>query len=228
MPRRYDSLTDAPRDAGGEIRKDDAWVYVGRYPTPVGPVLAAATTKGLHRLTLHADGEYEAGFFAALERTFGEHVYRCPEACADAMTMLGEYLSGAREVFGPHPPNYDLRGTPFQLRVWSELQAIPFGVVASYGDVADKARSESPRAVGQAVGDNPLPVFVPCHRVITAEGTLGGYSEGIDLKVRLLTLEGCTVGTDGKVKAPSTARRAPPPVRPPTDVEAAAARGKGG
>lgn len=82
-------------------------------------------------------------------------------------------------------------GTPFQLAVWSALQDIPYGQTASYKDVAAKiGRPAAARAVGQANGANPLPIFIPCHRVITSGGSLGGYAFGPEVKRALLKLEG--------------------------------------
>ena len=108
--------------------------------------------------------------------------------CAAARTQLTEYFAGQRRRF-------DLRlaprGTPFQHRVWQALCAIPFGVVRTYGDVArDIGQPLAVRAVGQANGRNPLPIVVPCHRVIAGDGTIGGYSSGLNVKHRLLALEG--------------------------------------
>lgn len=81
-------------------------------------------------------------------------------------------------------------GTPFQREVWQVLRQIPFGETRSYGEVARSAgRPQAPRAVGRACGRNPLPLFIPCHRVIAADGSLGGFSSGLELKRALLSLE---------------------------------------
>ena len=105
-----------------------------------------------------------------------------------AREQLDEYFSGRRRHFTlPLRPE----GTPFQCRVWSALCDIPYGWAISYRDLAD--RVGSPRgfqAVGQANGRNPLPILIPCHRVITTGGGLGGYSGGLDRKRFLLRLEG--------------------------------------
>ena len=106
----------------------------------------------------------------------------------EARRQLDEYFEGQRQVF--HLP---LRpeGTEFQKKVWQVLCRIPYGQVISYRELA--ARVGSPRAfqaVGQANGHNPLPILIPCHRVIAADGTLGGYSGGLERKRFLLHLEG--------------------------------------
>jgi O-6-methylguanine DNA methyltransferase len=87
----------------------------------------------------------------------------------------------------------DLVGTPFQVAVWKEMLRIPAGRVASYADVARNiGRPKAFRAVAQACGANPVPVVVPCHRVVASGGKLGGYTGGIDKKLFLLSAEGVT------------------------------------
>ena len=101
---------------------------------------------------------------------------------------LAEYFQGKRREFDlPFAP----KGTPFQQKVWSELAKVPYGTVVTYGELA--ARVGSPkacRAVGQANHNNPLPIFLPCHRVVGTKGALIGYAGGLELKQWLLRLEG--------------------------------------
>ena len=86
--------------------------------------------------------------------------------------------------------NIQLTGTPFRLRVWEMLQRIPYGETRSYGEIAGSIGApRASRAVGMANHANPLMLFVPCHRVIAANGSLGGFAAGSDLKARLLRLE---------------------------------------
>jgi methylated-DNA-[protein]-cysteine S-methyltransferase len=111
-----------------------------------------------------------------------------PPVLADAHRQLDEYFAGDRDAFDlPLEPS----GTPFQRRVWRELEDIPYGETASYGEIA--ARLGLPptasRAVGSANGSNPLAIVVPCHRVIGADGTLTGYAGGLERKRTLLDLE---------------------------------------
>jgi methylated-DNA-[protein]-cysteine S-methyltransferase len=98
-----------------------------------------------------------------------------------------EYFAGARTVFEtPLAPE----GTPFQRRVWSALLEIPYGQVRSYGHIAQRiGKPSAVRAVGGANGCNPLPIFVPCHRVVGQDGSLTGFSSGVDLKRWLLDHE---------------------------------------
>jgi len=101
---------------------------------------------------------------------------------------LDEYFAGTRRDF---TVPLDLKGTPFQLRCWHALIEIPYGETCSYGDIARKVGSPSGfRAVGMANHDNPIPIIVPCHRVITSDRKLGGYGGGLDVKEKLLHLEG--------------------------------------
>ncbi len=109
---------------------------------------------------------------------------------AVAASQIREYLEGQRTHFDLP---LDLESaTEFRRSVLEELLNIPFGETVSYRKIADQVGCASPRAVGQAVGWNPLPILVPCHRVVTRNGRLGGYSGGLDLKVALLRLEGIT------------------------------------
>ena len=98
---------------------------------------------------------------------------------------LDIFFSGAEPGF---TPQLDLRGTTFRQAVWKELLTIPYGETISYGELARRAGS-SPRAIGGAVGHNPVSIIVPCHRVIGADTRLTGYAGGLDLKARLLQLE---------------------------------------
>jgi methylated-DNA-[protein]-cysteine S-methyltransferase len=105
----------------------------------------------------------------------------------DAMEQLGDYFAGQRHEFelDLHP-----QGTEFERAVWEQLLEIPYGETASYGEVARAiGRPDRARAVGAANGRNPLPIVIPCHRVIGADGSLVGYGGGLDLKRRLLELE---------------------------------------
>lgn len=108
--------------------------------------------------------------------------------------LLGEALSQLRAYFAGHLRDFhlplDMAGTDFQLRVWRELQTIPYGRTRSYSAIAQAiGRPSAVRAVGAANGANPLPIVVPCHRVIGANGRLVGYGGGLPLKRRLLDLE---------------------------------------
>ena len=104
-----------------------------------------------------------------------------------ARAQLGEYFSGKRRVFDlPLSP----AGTPFQQDVWRALRTIPYGQTWSYARLAEQAgHAGAYRAAGTANGKNPLPILIPCHRVIHGDGTLGGYTSGLEIKRILLKLE---------------------------------------
>jgi len=108
------------------------------------------------------------------------------------MAQLNEYFHGGRKSFDlPLAPE----GTPFQQAVWKELLRIPFGQTRSYGDVAKRlGRPTLTRAVGAANGANPIPIIIPCHRVIGADGSLTGYGGGLEIKSKLLAHEGVLPG----------------------------------
>ncbi len=106
---------------------------------------------------------------------------------AQAVKELEEYLIGSRQAF---EVPLDKVGTHFQKAVWTQLQAIPYGQTLSYSEVARRiGNDKAVRAVGTANGRNPLSIIVPCHRVIAADGSLGGYAGGLAIKNRLLNLE---------------------------------------
>lgn len=107
----------------------------------------------------------------------------------EAKRELDAYFAGRlREFSVPLAP----RGTAFQERVWQELRRIPYGQTITYGELARRIGApQAARAVGMANGRNPLPVFIPCHRVVGAGNKLVGYTGGLDVKIALLSVEGC-------------------------------------
>ncbi|WP_435974570.1 methylated-DNA--[protein]-cysteine S-methyltransferase [Streptomyces sp. Qhu_M48] len=116
-----------------------------------------------------------------------------PEAFGEAVGQLREYFEGRRDRFDL--PLDAGAGTEFQRRVWRALEEIPYGTTVSYGEIARRVGSSGAgvRAVGTAIGRNPLLVVRPCHRVIGADGALRGYAAGLERKERLLGLEGALV-----------------------------------
>jgi O-6-methylguanine DNA methyltransferase len=105
---------------------------------------------------------------------------------------LAEYFAGRRREFSIP---LDLRGTDFQRAVWRAIGAIPYGQTRTYGDIAAATgRPRAVRAAGTATGNNRVPILIPCHRVIAAQGRLGGFSGGLDAKRRLLALERAATG----------------------------------
>ena len=108
---------------------------------------------------------------------------------AQARRELAEYFAGRRARFNVR---LEPRGTAFQRAVWQALLAVPFGATSTYGAIAEAVgRPGAVRAVGAAVGANPLGIIVPCHRIVGRDGSLTGYAGGLDRKAKLLALEGC-------------------------------------
>jgi methylated-DNA-[protein]-cysteine S-methyltransferase len=145
--------------------------------SPIGPLTIAVDDDGaLTRINFGAIGDPRSAASAA--------------ACSAAIRELREYFDGKRKSFSiATKPG----GTPFQLRVWSELAAIPYGVTISYAQLAERiGNPKAVRAVGAANGANPIPVVIPCHRVIGSSGKLVGYGGGLDIKIKLLLLERST------------------------------------
>lgn len=137
------------------------------------------------RLTAGEDGLHTIEF-APEGRIDGRENPRCP-VLAETGRQLRAYFSGSLREFDLP---LAMSGTPFQRRVWNELLNIPYGETRSYGEVARKiGASSAVRAVGAANGANPIPIVVPCHRVIGSGGRLVGYGGGLPLKRRLLALE---------------------------------------
>ena len=164
-------------------------VTEAKMDSPIGPLRLVASDAGLCRV---AFGPSEAGLLRDLERRFGE--VRVVEgdrrrAVLDrARRALGRYFSGEDENFAGIP--LDPGGTDFQREVWSSLKRIPAGQTRSYGEIAAAVRRpRAVRAVGSANRVNPIPVIVPCHRVIGSDGAMRGYAGRVDRKEWLLRHE---------------------------------------
>lgn len=149
-----------------------------RIDTPLGPMLIARTADGLAGAWF--DGQkHHPGMIEAPERADDPLL-------AQAAAALRAGVAGAAAALPP----LDLRGTPFQRAVWQALQAIPAGATVTYGELAARVgRPAAVRAVGAAVGRNPVSVLVPCHRVVGGDGALTGYAGGLERKRRLLDAE---------------------------------------
>lgn len=117
---------------------------------------------------------------------------------ADDMPIIEEVRQWLDDYFaGKQPqkmPRLNLKGTDFQRKVWQALFTIPYGQTKTYGEIAKLVGCRSSRAVGQAIGHNPIAIIIPCHRVVGTNGTLGGYAWGLDIKQALLELEHCPLG----------------------------------
>ena len=152
--------------------------------SPIGPLLVAGTDHGLCRISYQPEAALED-----LARKFGARVLRVPRRLETVLRQLDEYFDGHRREFELET---DLRPLPgFQRLVLEELARVPFGEVTTYGGLAARiGRPRAARAVGGALNHNPVPIVLPCHRVVGAGGSLVGYAGGLDRKRALLSLEG--------------------------------------
>jgi methylated-DNA-[protein]-cysteine S-methyltransferase len=154
--------------------------------SPVGPLLLAATARGLVRIAY--DIEDHDRVLETLAGRLSPRVLRAPKRLDAAARELEEYFGGQRRAFGL-PLDLSL-SHGFRLLVQQRLPSIAYGQTRSYGQVAELVGNpKAVRAVGTACATNPLPVVVPCHRVLKADGTPGGYVGGPEAKLTLLTLE---------------------------------------
>lgn len=175
--------------------------------TVLDPLLAVSGPAGLVRLEFlpraweyHTRAHGVARALAAVAEGPAPDIHEDPAAFADLRDQLAEYFTGRRESFDLA---LDPHGTPFQVKVWQALLRIPYGKVRTYGDLARTIRQpNATRAVGQAAGHNPLPILVPCHRLVGKGGSLVGFAGGITTKARLLRLEGHSLGDAERIQEP--------------------------
>jgi methylated-DNA-[protein]-cysteine S-methyltransferase len=157
--------------------------------SPIGPLLVATTARGLCEIAFDPDPEAE---IERLARLHGVRVLRSPRPVEDARRELDEYFEGRRHEFDLP---VDLTALPpFQQSVLAELRRVPYGQMDTYGGLAARiGKPRAARAVGGALNRNPVPIVVPCHRIVGASGSLVGYAGGLERKQLLLSLEGGTL-----------------------------------
>jgi methylated-DNA-[protein]-cysteine S-methyltransferase len=160
-------------------------VYYSHVESPIlKKVFVASTRKGICRVDFLTS---EKDFLRRLRKEFPGEVIRDRRVNQRVLSQLKKYLGGKLKRFRC---TFDLRGTVFEKKVWSELAKIPYGQTRSYKEVAEAiGHPMAFRAVGNANGSNPIPLILPCHRVIESNGALGGYGHGLKVKKRLLELE---------------------------------------
>jgi methylated-DNA-[protein]-cysteine S-methyltransferase len=157
-------------------------VYFSHLDSPIGRLLIAATDDGLRYIHFENDG------MPKRRKNKDEIWIESAEKTKPYADELRAYFKGELRVF---KCKLDLVGTEFQKKCWRALTRIPYGKTCSYADIAREAGSpQAYRAVGQANHNNPIPIIVPCHRVIGSNGTLTGYGGGLSTKEKLLRLEG--------------------------------------
>jgi methylated-DNA-[protein]-cysteine S-methyltransferase len=159
--------------------------------TPIGTLLVATTERGLCRISFDPQPEREAEWLA---ESFGVRVLRATKPVDPVRRQLDEYFEGTRTRF---ELPVDLRpSAPFSREVLKRLAKVPYGEVTTYGALARAAhRPQAARAVGTVMNRNPIPIVLPCHRVVGASGSLVGYAGGLDRKETLLKLEGALDNT---------------------------------
>ena len=154
--------------------------------SPVGPLLVAASDRGVCQISFDPEPDAEVERLAAL---VGVRVLRSPRRLDPVRRELDEYFDGERTAF-ELPIDLALAGS-FQRAVLQELARVPYGRTTTYGALAAKVgKPRAARAVGGAMNRNPIPIVLPCHRVVGASGTLVGYGGGLERKRTLLALEG--------------------------------------
>lgn len=172
-------------------------LYTAKIESAVGPLFLAASDKGLMALEFDARLPGQQTIRPNPRDLKNEKNGFHLEESAGALSVYGrelkEYFARERREFSVP---LDLRGTDFQLACWRALREIPYGETRSYADIAQAVgKTNAFRAVGMANNRNPIAIIVPCHRVIASNGTLCGYGGGLDVKRKLLELEGALSGT---------------------------------
>ena len=154
--------------------------------TEIGWIAILGSERGLVRVTLPQKSDREA--LSLLSEMANNVAVPAPNRFRDLAKRLKTYFSGHKSSF---PDELDLSaGTPFQRDVWRTTRLIPYGETRSYSWLAEKiGNHRATRAIGQSLGRNPLPIIIPCHRVIGSDGKLGGYAGGIEIKRQLLSSE---------------------------------------
>jgi methylated-DNA-[protein]-cysteine S-methyltransferase len=154
--------------------------------TPIGSLLVGVTDHGVCRITFDPEPERELELLA---RLYGPRVLRSSQPVERVRLELDEYLAGRRRRFDVEP---DVRAVPdFNRRVLAELVRVEYGSTTTYGTLAARVgNARAARAVGTVMNRNPVPIVLPCHRVVGASGSLVGYGGGLQRKEQLLRLEG--------------------------------------
>jgi O-6-methylguanine DNA methyltransferase len=161
-------------------------IHTARFDSPIGPLRVASSDKGLAYVELpHANGRGFRGWLKSHATDAAVVERRTPND--EVIDQILEYLDGGRRRF---ELDLDLRATAFQKAVYKHVARIGYGETLSYSDIAEALdKPKAVRAVGAANGANPIPLVIPCHRVIARGGALQGYAGGVDLKARLLAME---------------------------------------
>jgi O-6-methylguanine DNA methyltransferase len=167
-------------------------IYYSDVYTPIGKLCAAFSKKGLVMLNLQDEKDK---FLQKIETQTKTTIRQIPNKVETLCEWLNDYFEGKNL---PYTGPFDLRGTNFQLEVWNEIYKIPYGRLTSYGKIAKNiGKPKASRAVGNAVGANPISIIIPCHRVVSSNGGIGGFGGGLDRKRALLKIEGIFSTSNG-------------------------------
>ncbi|HEY7625320.1 MAG TPA: methylated-DNA--[protein]-cysteine S-methyltransferase [Candidatus Limnocylindria bacterium] len=154
--------------------------------SPLGPLWIAVGPRGV--IAIHYGAKPDDREMHRISGAYGPGILPDRQSCDEVLTELDEYFSGRRRSFDVPVDLAPL--TPFQRRILAATARVPFGEMTTYREVARRAGNErAARAAGGALGANPIPIVVPCHRVVATDGSLGGYAGGLPAKRRLLALE---------------------------------------
>lgn len=153
--------------------------------SPIGRVIVAGGPQGIRRVILGVSPQ--AGMTRLMEELEGDYIQRGTDWVEECQRQIEEYFLGGRRSFAVE---LDLRGTPFQRKVWREIGRVRYGRTRTYGVIARRVgKRGAARAVGRAAGANPVPLLIPCHRVVGAGKMLGGFGSGVAVKIWLLDFE---------------------------------------
>ena len=187
------STTGAAEAAARFAALAPADVFYSEIDTPVGRLVAARTQRGLARLAYE---DFNGGLDLVLDQLadrLSPRILENPAKLDDVRRELDEYFEHRRTAFDL-PLDFSYVRGPFGRKILQACATIPFGATSSYREMATKAGSAAAvRAAGNALGANPIPIVVPCHRVLRTGGDLGGYTGGIERKLKLLAIEGVEV-----------------------------------
>lgn len=176
--------------ADAEAQRLATKVYCTSFDSRIGRIYVASTEKGACKISVPRESRKD--FFSWLKEHFDPETVNDNRARnRDVIDQLSRYFNGKLAKFTCPT---DLMGTPFQVRVWKELAKIPYGTTITYKHLAKRVLAPKAfQAVGRANGANPLPIIIPCHRVIGSDGSLVGYAYGVKTKEFLLRLEGAII-----------------------------------
>ena len=155
-------------------------MYYTKFDSKICEMILVGDDNGLNQLRLNTD-ESKSSFNISDKWIYNNEFF------SDTINQINEYINGERKIFNI---KLNIIGTDFQKKVWYSLCEIPYGEVKSYKDIAILiSNPKAFRAVGMANSKNPLPIIIPCHRVIESNGKLGGFSSGLSIKKKLLNIE---------------------------------------